>query len=97
MRKAMIDDLARDSERREGDPLKNLWAAVVETALDDLKDRSKYYKGNCTGAMKAERRGSINFFVSEHSRLPWICTELGLDIDSIRERAAEIIKEDSKK
>lgn len=86
-------DVIRDGERREGDPIRNLWAAVIETALEDLKRVTKTFKGRASGAKRAEVRWSMNFFTSENSTLPWICTALGLDIEAIRAKARDVLRE----
>ena len=86
-------DAVRDGERREGDPIRNLWAAVIETAFDDLKRATQTFKGRASGAKKAEVRWSMNFFTSENSTLPWICSALGLDIETIRAKARDVLRE----
>jgi hypothetical protein len=62
-----------------GNPVRNLWASVIAGALKNL--RKKY-----------QRSSAINFFRFPGSSLPWICQALGLDIDSVREKAEEIIE-----
>lgn len=86
-------DMVRDGERMEGDPIRNLWAAVIETALEDLKRATQTFKGRESGTKEAEVRWSMNFFTSENSTLPWICTALGLDIEAIRAKARDVLRE----
>ena len=59
--------------KQEGNPERNLWSSVVETAWDDLK--------------KKRNSQALNFFKSENSNFPWICAQLCLPKEEIRRRA----------
>jgi len=72
-----------------GDPIRNLWAAVIMTALDDLKiqyDPAPKYSGG--RQRQIERLRARHFFRRPYdSNLAWICFHLGLDLDRVVERA----------
>jgi hypothetical protein len=72
-----------------GDPIRNLWAAVIMTALDDLKiqyDPAPKYSGG--KQRQIERRRARHFFRRPYdSNLSWICFHLGIDLDNILEAA----------
>ena len=76
-------------DRMYGNPERNLWAAVITTALDDLKIRynpkPKYSGGR---QRQIERLRARHFFRRPYdSNLAWICFHLGLDLDRVLEQA----------
>ena len=80
-------------ERYEvGDPIRNLWSQVIRKALDDIERKLDHSDSIAERHRVWERNSAIYFFRDPHSRLPWICHMLGLDIDAVRGRAEELIK-----
>lgn len=71
----------------EGDPVRNLWSAVIKRAWDDLRVKSNYSYRRGKQLKNLNRGSAINFFRSPNSTLPWICKALGFDIVEIREKA----------
>lgn len=71
-----------------GDPIRNLWAAVIRNALIDLRGRTSYGYG---GSIQAAQISALHFFCSEDSMLPFICENIGIDISAVRSRAEKII------
>ena len=73
-----------------GDPIRNLWAAVIRNALLEVKGKGIYNHGNC-GTARAARRQAIHFFRSEESMLSYICEQMGIDLQSVRSRAEKLM------
>lgn len=78
-----------------GDPIRNLWAAVILTALDDLKIRFEQNPKWSSGINRQlNRRQAIWFFSRpEDSSLSWICKKLNLDLQATVKKAHEICPE----
>ena len=77
-----------------GNPFRNLWAAVIRNAIDDLhrKHSDKRIRKN-NGRSQVTRNQAIQFFRSNHSSLPDICRLLDISIVSVRAMAEkEILK-----
>jgi hypothetical protein len=76
----------------EGNPYRNLWAAVVSTALGDLQvkyDPAPKWNGGIQRQL--DRRKAIWFFsCPDDSLLSWICFHLQIDLQATIKRAAEI-------
>ncbi len=76
----------------EGDPFRNLWSAVVTTALDDLQikyDPAPKHSGGIVRQL--DRQQAIWFFsCPDESLLSWICQMLQIDLQAVIKRAAEI-------
>lgn len=76
----------------KGDPVRNLWSAVILNALDDLKikyeEKPKWSSGI---SRQLDRQKAIWFFSNPHeSSLSWICGKLQIPLmDTIR-KAHEI-------
>jgi hypothetical protein len=75
-----------------GNPVRNLWAAVIMNALDDLN--YKQLQPAITSHQRTQRTkcnlkksSSYNFFRSKNSSFPWICQQLSLDGRAIRKKA----------
>jgi hypothetical protein len=76
----------------EGNPYCNLWAAVVSTALLDLKIKfNPSPRGSGAIVRQLDRRQAIWFFsCPDESLLSWICFHLQIDLQATIKRAAEI-------
>ena len=77
---------------QNGDPIRNLWAAVILTALDDLKI---HYDSNPKWSSQInrqiDRRQAIWFFsYPNQSTLGWICEKLQIDLQSTVKKAHEV-------
>ena len=72
-----------------GDPIRNLWAAVITTALDDLKihfNQAPKYSGG--RQRQIELRRARHFFRRPYdSNLAWVCFHLGMDLERVLEAA----------
>ncbi len=79
-------------DKLEGDPIRNLWAAVIMTALDDLRIKQETAPRWSSGiSRQLDRKRAIWFFSCPHeSSLSWICEKLQLDLGSTIKRAREI-------
>lgn len=78
-----------------GDPIRNLWSAVILTALDDLRiafnNNPRWSSGN---ERQVNRKKAIWFFsYPNQSSLAWICQKLNLDLQSTVKKAHEICPE----
>lgn len=58
------------------DPYRNLWAAVMLNALENLSS-------------KKHSDSALHFFRSHHGMFVWICDALGLPKETIRKRAEQ--------
>jgi hypothetical protein len=78
-----------------GNPYRNVWAAVILTALDDLKIRYEQNPKWSSGIERQRnRRQAIWFFnYPSQSSLSWICEKLNLDLQSTVKKAHEICPE----
>ena len=79
----------------QGDPYRNLWAAVVTTALDCLAlPYVMVPKTQTQLTHKRDRDKAVWFFSAPHeSNLGWISDKLGIDLESIIKCAHEICPE----
>lgn len=57
----------------DGNPYRNLWARVIQQAVDDLSSPKKYDSGYW-------------FFTSNQSNFEWICKEMGFNAQQIRNK-----------
>ena len=73
-----------------GDPIRNLWAAVIRNALLEVGGKGIHNHGNC-GTARAAQRSAMYFFRSPDSMLPFICEQMGVDLLSVRSRAEKLI------
>jgi hypothetical protein len=75
-----------------GDPIRNLWAAVILTAFDDLKipyESNPFWSSQIN--RQINRRQAIWFFSNpQDSTLDWICQKLNIDLEATVKRAHEI-------
>lgn len=85
---AMIDYCAN------GDPIKNLWSAVINQAYEDLTVEQYSKKKSLRDYQKIKQSSAVNFFFSKNSSLSWICLNLGIPIKKVREKAKEIMVEE---
>lgn len=78
-----------------GDPIINLWSAVILTALDDLKIEFQENPAWSSGKNRqANREKAIWFFSRPHeSSLSWICQKLNLDLRATVKKARELCPE----
>ena len=85
----------------EGDPVRNLWMAVVIKSWRDLKLRKKlrqkiYNKEKLREDEQAKIYNMIRarfFFLSEQSNFSWICEQLNLSFYKYRAKARKRLKE----
>jgi hypothetical protein len=82
-------------DKLEGDPIRNLWAAVIMTALDDLKigyDANPKWSSGISRQL--DRKKAIWFFSEPYeSSLSWICEKLNIDLIATVKKAHEICPE----
>ena len=84
-------------DRMYGNPERNLWAAVIGNAKDDLP-RSENLKWSSGREREAARNSAIRFFnLSTRSRLSAICFQLGLDLGATIEMARKLCPDKIKK
>ena len=87
----------------EGNPIRNLWMAVVIKSWRDLKLRKKLRQKiyNKEKLREDEQEKIYNmvrarfFFFSDQSNFPWICEQLNLSIHKIRARAKKRLKQNN--
>ena len=78
---------------KAGDPVRNLWAAVLRTAFESILSTQRR-KNNVTDIVARKRRANMEkamwFFLSEDSSLRWICHHLDINVDRVRAKALEL-------
>ncbi len=67
-------------------PERNLWLAVIYRALEEIKPVGKKC-GNIRKDLKKRKEASMWFFTSPTSRLWWICSNFGIDIEAVKAEA----------
>lgn len=78
-----------------GDPIRNLWAAVILTALDDLMIKYNPAPKYSGGVEKQRNRRQAIWFFSQPSQssLSWICQKLNIDLRATVKKARELCPE----
>ena len=87
----------------EGNPIRNLWMAVIIKSWRDLKLRKKLRQKiyNKEKLREDEQEKIYNmirarfFFFSDQSNLPWICEQLSLSIGKNRVNAQKRLKQNN--
>lgn len=87
----------------EGNPIRNLWMAVVIKSWRDLKLRKKLRQKiyNKEKLREDEQEKIYNmirarfFFFSDQSNFPWICEQLSLSIGKCRVNAQKRLKQNN--
>ena len=87
----------------EGNPIRNLWMAVVIKSWRDLKLRKKLRQKiyNKEKLREDEQEKIYNmvrarfFFFSDQSNFPWICEQLNLSIGKSRVNAQKRLKQNN--
>lgn len=76
----------------KGDPVRNIWSAVILNAMDDLKIKYEENPKWSSGiSRQLDRQKAIWFFSNpKESMLSWICEKLQIPLRETIKRAHEI-------
>lgn len=74
-----------------GDPIRNLWARVIDNALDNLVIPNRKFSSNIFRTKTMESMAAKAFFFGKESNLDWICSHLDLSGELIREKAQRVL------